>query len=193
MLKAKNSRAGIQKPKINMTTKRLLKKEVIIPMAKANTELIINSAHIYTSNINNCLKNSKSNIITNFICLTHNRIVITMNKPANFLDLSTIEKYIKNIKNINLDLIESSCLPKFKSYMKIIGLPYTTKHGVFTPNIIGRVLKITHLFKDVVLTSKPHVIKASPKSDIAVIWVNIWDSQSSSLVKNIINHYFNIR
>ena len=49
-----------------------------------------------------------------------------------------------------------------------------------------------HLFKDIVLASKPCIIKVSPKSDIAVVWVDIWDSQSSSLVKNIINCHFNI-
>ena len=58
---------------------------------------------------------------------------------------------------------------------------------------IEGILKETHLFKDVVLASKPHVIKASPKSDMAVVWVDIWDSQSSSLAKNIINCCFNIR
>ena len=99
-----------------------------------------------------------------------------MNKPANPLNLSTIEKYMKNIKNINSDLIESPHLPKSKSYMKIIGLPYTTEKGVMIPDIIKRVLKKTHLFKDIVLASKLCVIKASLKSDIAVIWVDIWDS-----------------
>ena len=49
---------------------------------------------------------------------------------------------------------------------------------------IEGILKETHLFKDVVLASKPHVIKVSPKSDMAVVWVDIWDSQSSSSVKN---------
>ena len=192
MLKAKNSGVGIQKPKINMTTKGLLRKEVIIPMAKTNAELIINSAYIHTSNTNNCLKNSKSDTIADFICLTHNGIIITTNKLANSLDLSTIEKYLKNIKNVNLDLIESPCLPKSKLYMKIIGLSYITENGVITPDFIERVLKNTHLFKDIVLALKPCVIKASPKSDMVVIWVDIWDSQSSSLAKNIINYCFNV-
>ena len=132
MLKAKNNGADIQKPKINITTKGLSRKEVIIPMAKTNTELIINSAHIYTSNINNCLKNSKSDTIVDFIHLTHNRIIITTNKLANPLDLSTIKKYLKNIKNVNSDLIKSPHLPKSKLYMKIIGLSYITKNGVIT-------------------------------------------------------------
>ena len=67
MLKAKNSRMGNKKPKINITTRRPSRKEVIIPIAKSNTELIINSAHIHISNVNKCLKNSKSDIVANLI------------------------------------------------------------------------------------------------------------------------------
>ena len=32
----------------------------------------------------------------------------------------------------------------------------------------------------------------SPKSDMVVVWVDLWDSQSSSSAKNIINRCFNI-
>ena len=188
MLKVKNSGKGNKKSKINMMTRGLSKKEVIIPIAKINIELIINLAHIHISNINKCLKNSKSDIIADFIHVTNNEIIITMNKPANMLNLSTIKKYLKNIKNVNLDLIEGLCLPKSKSYIKIIGLPYKTNQEVITPNYIEGVLKELHLFKDIVLASKLHIMKVSPKSDIVVVWVDIWDSQSSSLAKNIINH-----
>ena len=94
---------------------------------------------------------------------------------------------MKNIQNVNPDSIESPCLPKFKSYMKIIGLLYLSELGVMTPDIIEGVLKDSYLFKDAILASKLCVIKASPKSDKAVVWVDIWDSQSGSCVKNIIN------
>jgi len=77
--------------------------------------------------------------------------------------------------------------------MKIVGLPYKIEQGVITPDYIESILKETYLFKDVILASKPYVIKASPKSDIAVVWMDIWDSQSGSLAKNIINCRFNIR
>ena len=113
-----------------------------------------------------------------------------MNKPANALDLSTIKKYLKNIENVNSNSIEGPCLPKSKLYMKIIGLPYKTDQGVITPNYIEGVLKELHLFKDVVLALKPHVIKASPKSNMVVVWVDIWDFQSGSSAKNIINQIF---
>ena len=187
MLKAKNSNGGTKKPKINMTTREQSRREIIIPMAKTNTELIVNSAHIHISNINKCLKNSKSNIFADFIHFNVNGIIITTNKPANDLDLSTIEKYLKSIQNVNPDSIKSPCLPKSKSYMKIIGLPYSSELGVMSPDIIEGVLKDLHLFKDATLASKPCVIKASPKSDKAVVWVDIWDSQSGSCAKNIIN------
>ena len=145
-------------------------------MVKTNTKLIINLAHIHISNVNKCLKNSKSDIITDFIHVTNNRIIITMNKLANTLDLSIIKKYLKNIENINSDLIEDLCLPKSKSYIKIIGLPYKTNQGVITSDYIKGILKELHLFKDVVLASKPCVIKVSSKSNMAVVWVDIWDS-----------------
>jgi len=96
-----------------------------------------------------------------------------MNKPANVLNLSTIKKFLKNIDNINSDSIEGPCLLKSKSYMKIVGLLYKIKQGVITPNYIEGILKETHLFKDVVLASKPCVIKVSPKYNMAVVWMDI--------------------
>jgi len=115
-----------------------------------------------------------------------------MSKLASPSDLTTIEKYIKNINNIALDLIESSHLPKSKSYLKIIGLPHSMGNGIITPDFVEHVLKETHLFNDMLLASKPQIIKASSKSDMAVVWVNIWDSQNGSSAKNIINYCFNI-
>jgi len=192
IIKVTNGNKGQKKPRINMTTKRPLRKQIIIPMAKLNAELIINSASSNIANINKCLKNTKSVIIADFICLTNDGVIITTNKPANMSDLSIIEKYVKNINNINLDNIDCSCLPKSKSYLKIIGLPHNTENGVLTPEVVKGVLKDSHLFENIVLASKPQVIKASPKSDMAVVQVDLWDSQSGSLAKNIINHCFNV-
>ena len=192
VLKIKNSIEDNRKPKINMTTRGPSRKEVIILMAKNIAELIVNSAHIHITNVNKCLRNSKSDIVADFIHITNNGIIITTSKPANDLNLSTIENYLKNIQSIDSNLIKSPRLPKSKSYMKIIGLPYKINQDIISPDFIEGVLKETHLFKDAVLASKPCVIKASPKSDMAVVWVDIWDSQSGSLAKNIINRQFNI-
>ena len=168
-MKIKNSGGNNRKPKINMTTRGPSRKEVIIPMAKHITELIVNSAHNHITNINKCLRNSKSDIVTDFIQSTNNGIIITTSKLANDLNLTTIENYLKNMQNVDSNSIESPHLPKSKSYMKIIGLPYKITQDVISPDFIEGVLKETHLFKGVVLASKPCVIKASPKSDMAVV------------------------
>jgi len=34
--------------------------------------------------------------------------------------------------------------------------------------------------------SKPRVIKVSPKSDIAIVWIDIWDVQSGKNAKMLI-------
>ena len=161
-------------------------------MTKPNAELVTKSVHKIIANINEHLKNSNSDVITNFIRLSSNRVIITTNRPANESELSRIENFLKKINNIDPSSIEASHLPKFKSYMKIIGLPLNSESGMITSDFIKSVLKEIHLFKDATLASKPCVIKASPKSDKVVIWVDIWDSQSSSVAKNIINRRFNI-
>jgi len=53
--------------------------------------------------------------------------------------------------------------------LKIIGLLYIVEHDSITPDIIKGIFKEMYIFNDIVLASKPHVIKASPKSDIAVV------------------------
>ena len=52
-------------------------------------------------------------------------------------------------------------------------------------------MKQLELFEPVNLAAKPRVIKAFPKSNIAIIWFDIWDSQNSFKAKLLINHSFN--
>lgn len=59
-------------------------------------------------------------------------------------------------------------------------------------NIMESVIKNIHIFDNINITSKPHIVKVSPKSDMAIIWINIWDSQSGSIAKKLINCCFNI-
>ena len=154
MMKAMNGSEGKKKSNINITTRRPLRKQVIVPIVKSNAELIVQSAHQYIANINNCLRNIKSDVIVDFLQVLNNGVNITMSKPASSSDLTTIEKYIKNINNIALYLIESSCFPESKSYLKIIGLLHLMGNSIITSDFIKGVLKETYLFKDVLLASK---------------------------------------
>ena len=152
-----------------MTTREPSRKQVIVSMVKSNTELIVYSAYQYITNINNCLRNIKLDVIMDFLQVTNDSVNITINKPACPSDLTTIKKYIKNINNIVLDLIESPWLSKSKSYLKIIGLLHLMGNSVITLDFIEGILKETYLFKDILLASKPQIIKTSPKSDIVVV------------------------
>jgi len=73
-------------------------------------------------------------------------------------DMSIIEKYLKKNENIDLNYINSSCLSKFKSYSKILGLLYTLDY-----------IKESHIFNDIVLASKSQIIKEFFKSDMVVV------------------------
>jgi len=90
---------------------------------------------------------------------------------------------------MNLEDIQDSCLPQSKSYLKILGLSYLLENTNTSMNsgVIKNIIKTTHIFNDIKVASKPHVCKISPKSDIVIIWINIWDSQNESSAKKIIN------
>ena len=58
---------------------------------------------------------------------------------------------------------------------------------------IKKIIKASHIFNDLTLTSKSRVIKVSLTSNIAVIWIDVWNTQSRKNSKILINRYFNIR
>jgi len=62
-------------------------------------------------------------------------------------------------------------LPQSKSYLKILDISHYIEDTnlSITTDIIERVLQTTHIFNNTILTSCLHIIKALPKSDMAVI------------------------
>jgi len=125
----------------------------------------------HITNINRVLKNIKSEIMTNFIYSDHQHLIIISNNVASQFNLNTIENYIKNIDVINSEDFMSSCLPQSKSYLKIIDIPYIMEGTNVSINFsfIEFIIQSTHIFNDMYLVSKPHIIKTSPKSDIVII------------------------
>ena len=109
--------------------------------------------------------------------------------------MSIINNYVKNSNNINSLQVDELCLPKSKSYLKIIGIPFfphMNSQDRLTLNDIETILKQNHIFDNISLASKPRVIKISPKSDMSIVWLDIWDIQSGSNAKMLINRCFNI-
>ena len=91
--------------------------------------------------------------------------------------------------------MEKSRLPMSKSYLKIIGIPffpYPSSTEKLTSSDVETILKQNHIFDNISLVSKPRVIKVSPKLDMAIVWIDIWDVQSGKNAKMLINRCFNV-
>lgn len=128
-------------------------------------------------NINKTLKGIKSNVIANFVYSDDKGIIIFTNNIACPLDLQEIKKYVKNTLCAVTDQIATSRLPQPKSYLKIVGIPFMSKftNSWITSDNVEKILKANHIFNDIILASKSRVIKVLPKSDMSIIWINIWD------------------
>ena len=85
------------------------------------------------------------------------------------------------------------CLPQSKSFLKILGVSYWDSKSSLPiiPAQVEAALLNSPLFEGVSLASMPHIMKASPSSDMSVIWIDIWDSQKGSKGKMLINRSFN--
>jgi len=127
------------------------------------------STHI--TNLNKIFKNIKSEIVADFVHSDQYGLIITTNNITSSSNLSTIENYIKNVNNMKLNDIMIPHLSWSKSYLKIIVIPYLMENTniLINSSIFEAIIKNTHIFNNVILTSKPQVIKTLPKLDIVII------------------------
>ena len=188
---------GSPKPKhqINMTTKGPSRKQVIFPMSSDNRDKFMKNSAIHVANLNRNLKNTKSEVSVDFIRSDPAGITIVTNKVSQASDLTTIEKYVKNSENIDSSQVNMPRLPQSKSYLKIIGIPYFPNGNLqdhLNASDVETIIKQNHIFNNVTLASKPRVIKVSPKLDMAIVWIDIWDAQSGMKAKGLINRCFNV-
>ena len=178
-----------------MTTKGPSRKQVIIPMSSDNISKFMKNSLLHIASINWSLKNAKLEILVNFIWSDVSSVTIVTNKVAVQSDLYIIENYIKKANDIDTTNIDIPCLLQLKSYLKIIGIPYFPHDNLnehLIPNEVKDIIKQNQIFDNIVLILKLQIIKVSPKSDMSIIWIDIWDIQSGSKAKSLINRCFNI-
>ena len=159
-----------------MTTKGLSRKQIIILISSDNISIIISQANKYISNMNKLLKNIKSDISANYIWSDNKDIIIiTTNKTTTMSNINIIEKYIKDLNNINSNKVMSSYLSQSKSYLKILEILYYSNNltSSIIYNQIKEVIKKSHLFYNTVLASWSYIINVSSKSNMTIIWINI--------------------
>jgi len=128
--------------------------------------------------------------LVDFICFNLLEITVVTNKVLLSSDLLIIENYVKNSENIDSSQVDSPRLPQSKSYLKIIDIlyfPHDNMQDCLTSSDVELIIKQNYIFNNTTLTSKLRVIKASPKLDMAIIWIDIWDAQSGARAKDLIN------
>jgi len=125
----------------------------------------------YIVNINRALKSIKSEIVADFARVENSGIIITTNKVATLLDFQMIKQYIKNISSIEADKIKVPRLLQSKSYLKILDISHLCKNSnmPISANTIEKIIKDNHIFNNIILISRPRVIKVSLKSDMVII------------------------
>jgi len=96
---------------------------------------------------------------------------------------------------IKIDSVKVPYLSQSKSYLKIIGIPYLVENTntSITADVVEAIIKRNNIFNNIAIVSRSCVIKVSPKSDMAIIWLDVWDVQSGNKAKELINRCFNIR
>jgi len=110
------------------------------------------------------------------------------------LDISIISKYVKSCNNVDTNNIQDAWLPQSKLYLKILSILYIKK-GTDMPinsEVLETVIKSTHIFNNINIAPKPCIVKVSPKFDMVIVWIDIWNSQSGITAKTLINRYFNV-
>jgi len=152
------------KPKINMTTKGPSHKQIIILMPNELGKRFTKDSAAHITNINRILKNIKSSICMDYISSDNKSVSIMTNNIASNSDLQKIKKYIKQSLDDN-NSIALPRLPQSKSYLKIVGILYYVdkSYSHISTKDIEHILKNTHIFNEIILISRPRIIKVLPK------------------------------
>jgi len=80
-------------------------------MSTNNLEVIISQANKHITNISCLLKDIKSEILANFIHSNNKEVIIITNKATSISVLEIIEKYVKDMDNVDSEDILSPYLP----------------------------------------------------------------------------------
>jgi len=177
-----------------MTTKSPLCKHIIVPIDSNSISIFMRSLDKHISNMNCAFKDIKSNNFIDFIQSDYKGLIVISNKVTSHSNLLVIELYIKNQNSINANNVQSMWLPQSKLYLKILSISYfreDTNTSIDT-SYMENIIKTTYIFDNVQIVSKPRMVKVSLRSDMAIVWIDIWDIQSSNLVKTLINCSFNV-
>ena len=95
------------KPWIQMTTKDPSRKQIIILISNDNIIKFMKNSLLHIANINWSLKNTKSEVLVDFIHLDMACVIVITNKVVAQSNLYIIKNYIKKVDDINTINVEA--------------------------------------------------------------------------------------
>jgi len=141
-----------------MTTKGPSRKQIIIPMSSDNMNKFMKNSSLHIANINQSLRNSKSEVLVDFIHSDLTSVTVVTNKVTVQSNLYIITNYIKKIDDIDSINVGVPRLPQSKSYLKIIGIsyfPHDKSNEHLSSSDVESIIKQNQIFNNIVLASKP--------------------------------------
>lgn len=84
-----------------MTTKKLSRKQIVVSMGSNNVERVMAKSNTNIVDINRLLKGVKSEVSVNFICSDNKGLLLITNKVAASSNLNFIEKYFKELNDVD--------------------------------------------------------------------------------------------
>ncbi|KXN81658.1 hypothetical protein AN958_04063 [Leucoagaricus sp. SymC.cos] len=183
---------------IKLTTWGPTHKQILIPYSETVTINCLQHHHHILKTINRGLINQHSKLC-----------VLTMSKECSGaafgLAFSTnliptpgkhdiIHEWLSKAIQYDKDKVPIPRVPMSKSYLKITGVNFYTPtdwhddgSNQLTADDVLYIMNRNLLFENITLTSPPHVMRATPHSDMAIIWFDIWDSQNGTNAKLLTN------
>ena len=101
---------------------------------------------------------------------------------------NSLVKRTTQSKDIQIEVVKLSPSIPARLSKKILKNTNTS----INTSIVKSILKNNYIFNNISLTLKPQVIKTLSKLDMTIVWLDIWNVQSGSKAKGLINRCFNI-
>ena len=154
-----------------MTTQGPTRRQVLIPLAPATAEVVVANAALAIESYNKGLVSARSKLRVESVRKVWDGVSMSTNSVASVAELEVIKQWLKKTAGLGEVTEVEPCLPQSKSFLKVLGVPYwDSKTSLpITPAQVAEALSSSPLFESITLASMPHIMKASPSSDISVI------------------------
>ena len=102
-------------------------------------------------------------------------VSMSTNSIVSVVELEVIKQWLKKTAGLGEDTEIEPCLPQSKSFLKVLGIPYWNSKISFpvTSAQVAEAPSSSPIFECVILAFMPCIMKASPSSDISIIWIDI--------------------